>query len=329
MTALTATIELDPAWRFYGEGISGEARAELLAPTLGFSPNVWELGGNTWVFERAIRVNDISYLSYPYSAVSAAEAVSGRSFETFPSVVEITWYGQAASGINLTASVTVPGLARESPFGYGAVQELPTFMPGETAAITRPASLSLLMDRQPILSDYGFVSISQTVRAWADLITNSFSQSTPAVSPPAVSYDVLSVNPVAMESITAPDDCVIQISDPVHSRLAKKIRAVYEIAELEKDAAEPARRAVNDAIKFVDFNLPGGEPLVMLSDDGVLSLQWRRGERGVMLLFPGDGTGTYSIKEPGGSYAIGARDFPLEAGLVEEVRAAIDTREAA
>jgi hypothetical protein len=168
--------------------------------------------------------------------------------------------------------------------------------------------------------------MNNVVGAWADFITNYLFQMNRATVPTPLNCNVLSFSSAAVESIAPSDDCVVQISDPVHSPLAKKIRAVYESTRLDQDDAESARRAVNDAIKFVDFNLPGREPLVMLSDDGVLSLQWRLGNWGVLLVFTGDGTGTYSIKQPGGSYAIGAKDFSLEHGLVEEVRAAIDAR---
>jgi len=160
------------------------------------------------------------------------------------------------------------------------------------------------------------------------LTINVFSHgSRPSMTRPP-NYDMLSISPAPIESIPLPVDYAVQILDPMHSSLSKKIRDAYQSAQLDHDAAETARRAVNDAIRFVDFNLPGGEPLVMLSDDGVLSLQWRFGNLGVMLVFTGDGTGTYSIKQPGGSYAIGAKDFRLEDGLAEEVRAAIDAQAA-
>ncbi len=160
------------------------------------------------------------------------------------------------------------------------------------------------------------------------LTINVFSHESRLSMPRPPNYDVLSISPAPIESIPLPVDYAVQISDPMHSSLSRKIREAYQSAQLDHDAAETARRAVNDAIGFVDFNLPGGKPLVMLSDDGVLSVQWRLGHLGVMLVFTGDGTGTYSIKRPGGSYAVGAKDFRLEDGLADEVRAAIDAQAA-
>ena len=199
-------------------------------------------------------------------------------------------------------------------------------MPKEAALPGGLASLRLSLAPQTPRSQYALAYICNAVGAWADLATSFLSQVNRLAVPITENYTVLSVSPAAVESIAPSDDCAVQISNPVHSPLANKIRAVYESTQLDEDAAELARHAVNDAIKFVDFNLPEGEPLVMISDDGVLSLQWRLGSRGVMLVFTGDDTGTYSIKNPGGSYAVGAKDFPLEDGLVDELRAVIDAR---
>jgi hypothetical protein len=205
--------------------------------------------------------------------------------------------------------------------------ELPMFITTGTVRIGAGSNFILSPLLQPVQSNYQFAYIGELVEATASVTTNFVSQTSQAA--PLLSYNLLSNSASAIESSGPPDDCAVSVSVAVHSALAKRIRTEYESTQLDRDAAEAARRAVNDAIRFVDFNLPGGEPLVMLSDDGVLSLQWRLGDRGVMLVFTGDATGTYSIKEPGGFYATGAEDFPLERGLVEKVRAAMDNQAAA
>lgn len=157
--------------------------------------------------------------------------------------------------------------------------------------------------------------------AWGDL-TSNFLRQIGRTALASLNYDTIRINASAGVGYT------ITTPDPAHSVLADRIRAVYESTTLDEDFREPARRAVNDAIAFVDFNLPEGTPIVMLSDDGVLTLQWRLDDCGVMIVFTGDGTGTYSIKEPGGYYAVGAKEFNLAEGLDEQIRTAIRNAQA-
>jgi hypothetical protein len=325
MTAPTAAIELDPVWRAFRDAPYSLARMEMLASTRGASPNVWTLGGNVRALANATSA-DRPYLNLlSYGAVAARPAKTGDRVERFPSVVEIDWYGQFAPlGINQAGFAIAPRRPEEGLGGQGALvtQEAAMLMPRAAALIGEISSLGLRPLPRPNQTNYLLACIG-----WGELAVNVVSQMSQAAV--SVNYDVFSINAVAVESMGLPADCAAAISTPVHSGLAKRIRAVYENTELDEDAVGSTRRAVNDAIRFVDFSLPRGEPLVMLSDDGVLSLQWRLGNRGVMLVFTGDGTGTYSIKEPEGSYAVGAKDFRLEDGLIEEVKAAIDSRAAA
>src|SRR5262249_21235720 len=124
----------------------------------------------------------------------------------------------------------------------------------------------------------GFAFDEAKSESW---IINVFSPMTFSSAPFPPNYDMLSISPAPIEN-TLPSDCGVQITEPMHSSLSRKIREVYEHTQLDDEATELARRAVNDAIKFVEFSLPGGSPLVMLSDDGVLSIQWRHKNSGVM-----------------------------------------------
>jgi hypothetical protein len=108
------------------------------------------------------------------------------------------------------------------------------------------------------------------------------------------------------------------------SPLARTIRAAHKRAMLESDAAETAQRAVDDACAFVERAIPSYKPAVMLSDDGAVLLQWRKADLGVLLIFTGDGTANFSLKEPGGRYTSGGDEFSIADGLPTEVKAAID-----
>jgi hypothetical protein len=102
---------------------------------------------------------------------------------------------------------------------------------------------------------------------------------------------------------------------PRLSRLAEEIAAVHKATDLDEEAAETARSVVGDARRFVAAHLPHAEPRVLLSDDGVLTLQWRKDDRGLIMIFSGDGTATFSIREPGGFYSTNGIEFHLSEGL--------------
>jgi hypothetical protein len=63
----------------------------------------------------------------------------------------------------------------------------------------------------------------------------------------------------------------------------------------------------------------------MISDDGIVMLQWRSADRGVLLIFTADGTASYSIKRAGGLYSTNREEFPLSDDLPVTVRSEIDT----
>ena len=107
------------------------------------------------------------------------------------------------------------------------------------------------------------------------------------------------------------------------SRLAKSILAQQKKTVLEDEAIEIAQRSVNDACVFVERELPDAAPSVMLSDDGVLMLQWRNADQGVLLIFTGDGTGSVSIKLRGGIYSVPGDDFSIDDKLPASAQDAI------
>lgn len=107
------------------------------------------------------------------------------------------------------------------------------------------------------------------------------------------------------------------------SPLAQMIGAVYKRTSLDEDVAKEAERAVADARAFANREIPEEKPLVMVSDDGLVMLQWRDESSGVLLIFTGDGTGSYSVKPSGGSYTANNLEFSLADGLPAIVKSEI------
>ena len=65
------------------------------------------------------------------------------------------------------------------------------------------------------------------------------------------------------------------------------------------------------------------EPRVMISDDGILTLQWQHNELGVALLFAGDGTVSIAFRSPGRFYAEGGIEVSVDEPLPAEFHEAL------
>lgn len=98
----------------------------------------------------------------------------------------------------------------------------------------------------------------------------------------------------------------------------------YNCAKIEPGADEDARKAVYQATEYTRQWLCERRPHVSVSDDGTVTLQWRRGGRGVLLIFTGDNTACYSLKPPGGFYATNGASVPIGRELPDDVMAAIE-----
>lgn len=104
-------------------------------------------------------------------------------------------------------------------------------------------------------------------------------------------------------------------------------RLAYSVDQsvVDHEFLEKARAAKVQAVTLVRRNRLAGSPRVMMSDDGVLTLQWRNGVNdGAALIFPGDGTVSFAVKNAHQMYSdSGLDDVPLDAPLPEEFRAAL------
>jgi hypothetical protein len=109
------------------------------------------------------------------------------------------------------------------------------------------------------------------------------------------------------------------------STAAKSIRLVRKRVNLDDDAIEIADRAVEEACEFVNREIPDESPIAMVFDDGTVVLQWRRGDSGALLIFPGDGTVTFSTKRSGGQYTPDGIELSISESLPKLVRTTISS----
>jgi hypothetical protein len=104
-------------------------------------------------------------------------------------------------------------------------------------------------------------------------------------------------------------------------------RLAYSVDQsvIDHEFLEKARAAKDQAVTLVRRNRLIGRPRVMMSDDGVLTLQWRNGSNGAALIFPGDGTVSFAVKNAQQTYSDSSLgDAPLDSPLPEEFRAALE-----
>lgn len=67
---------------------------------------------------------------------------------------------------------------------------------------------------------------------------------------------------------------------------------------LEDDNARlVALRAMTDAVKFLDVNSFPVEPYLMMSEEGLVMMQWQTYTSGFLVLFVGDGSVSYSTSD--------------------------------
>jgi hypothetical protein len=108
------------------------------------------------------------------------------------------------------------------------------------------------------------------------------------------------------------------------SNLASAIEALLPKTAVGPECEADARSAVADAAQFARTALPDSDPEKELTDEGILTLQWKKDQSGLILVFTGDGTGTYSVKQPGSWYAASAEEFQLTDGLPPPAQKALD-----
>jgi hypothetical protein len=86
-----------------------------------------------------------------------------------------------------------------------------------------------------------------------------------------------------------------------------------------------ANAGMRDAITLVRKNNLGGVHLITLSEDGILGLQWQRGDRGVALIFAGDGFASIAFRRPGQYYAENGIESQIDDHLPKEFYDALES----
>jgi hypothetical protein len=120
--------------------------------------------------------------------------------------------------------------------------------------------------------------------------------------------------------ITAPRPLQIFSNRPT---LVDAIELERKLATIDQDSVGVADAAAADAkilIQHVDF---GRMPRVSFSDDGILGLQWQKGELGVALIFAGDGIASIAFRRPGQFYAENGIDISVSDQLPLEFNEAL------
>ena len=94
-------------------------------------------------------------------------------------------------------------------------------------------------------------------------------------------------------------------------RLEKLINEEKDASQIEDDCILYADASVRDALALIRrFNLSGAQNVV-LSEDGILTIQWRKGRLGALMVFTGDGNVAISTAAPGKLYSQSPTQFPI------------------
>jgi hypothetical protein len=134
--------------------------------------------------------------------------------------------------------------------------------------------------------------------------------------------DIVGYQALCKDSVSKTGNYV-SIPSIVASKLAELIAAERLIAKIDKANFAIADAATHDAMIMVRRVKLGGTPHILLSDDGILALQWQRGEYGVALLFAGDGVASISFRRPGKFYAENGIDVSIYDDLPADFNDAI------
>lgn len=112
--------------------------------------------------------------------------------------------------------------------------------------------------------------------------------------------------------------------DGLETAMARLMRRARDNRVVDEDSTQDAADALYDGLKFADLLASYAPPRVGFSTDGVLTLEWLRDGRGVLMTFPGGGTATYSTKAAGGFYSTLITEFLISGGVPDELGTALE-----
>jgi hypothetical protein len=228
--------------------------------------------------------------------------------------------------------------------------------PPRAAAAESPSVLPLLLELMRDLARVNSVPIKREVLRFSiDMLTGVMTPSTiaPSIIPTArggVRIAWIAQNAELQVEIAAPPTVSIRHRDPMGERiwsadtdysellrlikteftprlpptLPETIQALVPKTEWELRHQEVGRQAITQAAYFAGASLPTVQmPTVMLSDEGIVGLQWRNDRCGVLLLFAGDHKASYSVRDETHDYASNETEFLLTEGPPLELLDAI------
>lgn len=114
----------------------------------------------------------------------------------------------------------------------------------------------------------------------------------------------------------------LQLSSPLVAQVKSSL-ATWSSCSPGSDESVTATAARDDAVRLLDqYRLPG-EAMVEINDDGILSIEWHRKGCGVLLVFSGDNTASYSRRDASGFYSSHMIEFSVGHGLPDGAQAMI------
>jgi hypothetical protein len=104
----------------------------------------------------------------------------------------------------------------------------------------------------------------------------------------------------------------------INIALAQELDRIYSVSQFEDPvASDQARLAWDDALELSRHTEIAGKPVMEFSSDGLLTIYWRRADRGVALIFAGDRQASIAFRRPGRLYSENGIEASVEGRLPE------------
>jgi hypothetical protein len=179
-------------------------------------------------------------------------------------------------------------------------------------------------------TDFGYLKSIRLLLDWDDPVVRQLEKSSEIdLTSPVMQFMRATSNSTVQGIIAkiggrfAVDNTTAPPQRPSISHLAARISSERATAEIDSENLIMADGAAADAVKLVERAGLGGTPRVMFSDDGILTLQWQRGEYGVALIFAGDGAASIAFKNPGQLYAENGLEVSVSKDLPAQFNVAL------
>ena len=132
------------------------------------------------------------------------------------------------------------------------------------------------------------------------------------------------LNAFSSASATAEPAIVAQVRTISSLRLERRVSLERQSSPIDDDSLIYADNAVRDALQVIRrCNLSDAEN-VLLSEDGILSIQWRNLTSGAAMVFTGDGKIAASVATPGKLYSQKPLQFRVTDPLPQDFLKALE-----